>query len=115
MTSLPEQTKNSANIPETSPIMAPQKDAGELLAIRLRRVRYRAWHRGTKEMDLMLGPYADAKLESLLPSELDRFEQLLEEADTDLLKWLMGQEPTPADADADFLERLLAFRRENHG
>lgn len=95
--------------------MAPSKDAGEHLAIRLRRVRYRAWHRGTKEMDLMLGPFADAKLEDLEPSELDRFEQLLEEADTDLLKWLMGQEPTPADADRDFLDRLLAFRRETHG
>jgi len=90
--------------------MALQKDAGEELSMRLRRLRYRAWHRGTKEMDLMLGPYADARLGEMAVAELDRFETLLEEADTDLLKWLMGQEPTPADADADLLRDLLRFR-----
>ena len=90
--------------------MALQKDAGEELSMRLRRLRYRAWHRGTKEMDLLLGPYADARLGGMEVAELDRFETLLEEADTDLLKWLMGQEPTPADADAELLADLLKFR-----
>ena len=90
--------------------MALQKDAGEELSMRLRRLRYRAWHRGTKEMDLLLGPYADARLGEMEVAELDRFETLLEEADTDLLKWLMGQEPTPADADAELLADLLKFR-----
>ncbi len=90
--------------------MALQKDAGEDSAMRLRRMRYRAWHRGTKEMDLLLGPYADARLDGMDLAELDRFETLLEEADTDLLKWLMGQEPTPHDADHDLLADLLKFR-----
>jgi antitoxin CptB len=90
--------------------MALQKDAGEELPMRLRRLRYRAWHRGTKEMDLMLGPFADARLEGMGPVELDRFETLLEEADTDLLTWLMGQEPAPADADHELLADLLRFR-----
>ncbi len=95
--------------------MAPSKDAGDQLSMRLRRLRYRAWHRGTKEMDLMLGPYADASLETMSPADLDRFETMLEEADTDLLKWIMGQEPTPADADRDMLDRLLSFRSEHNG
>lgn len=90
--------------------MAPQKDAGEELSMRLRRLRYRAWHRGTKEMDLLLGPYADARLERMATAELDRFETLLDEADTDLLKWLMGQEPAPGDADHELLAELLRFR-----
>jgi antitoxin CptB len=90
--------------------MALQKDAGEELSMRLRRLRYRAWHRGTKEMDLLLGPYADARLGAMAVADLDRFETLLEEADTDLLKWLMGQEPTPADADRELLADLLRFR-----
>lgn len=90
--------------------MALQKDAGEDLAMRLRRLRYRAWHRGTKEMDLMLGPYADARLDAMDTGELDRFERLLEEADTDLLQWLVGQEPAPADADHELLADLLRFR-----
>jgi antitoxin CptB len=90
--------------------MALQKDAGEDLSMRLRRLRYRAWHRGTKEMDLLLGPFADARLGQMDGAKLDRFEVLLEEADTDLLKWLMGQEPTPADADHELLADLLNFR-----
>jgi antitoxin CptB len=90
--------------------MALQKDAGEDSAMRLRRLRYRAWHRGTKEMDLLLGPYADARLAGMDPAELDRFETLLEEVDTDLQAWLMGQEPAPADADHDLLADLLKFR-----
>jgi len=90
--------------------MALLKDAGEDLPIRLRRLRYRAWHRGTREMDLMLGPFADARLEAMDAAELDRFETLLDEADTDLLKWLVGQEPAPADVDRDLLADLLRFR-----
>ena len=90
--------------------MASEKDAGDLLAIRRRRLRYRAWHRGTKEMDLMLGPFADANLEAFGPSELDRLEALMDEEDTDLLKWAMGQEPVPADADADLLSMIIAHR-----
>jgi antitoxin CptB len=90
--------------------MALQKDAGEDSAMRLRRMRYRAWHRGTKEMDLLLGPYADARLVEMDGSELDRFEAILEELDTDLLKWLTGQEPAPADADHALLADLLRFR-----
>jgi antitoxin CptB len=92
--------------------MAPPKDAGEDSALRVRRLRYRAWHRGTKEMDLLLGPYADAKLEGMDGPQLDRFETFIEEADTDLLKWLMGQEPAPADADHDLLADVLKFRIE---
>jgi antitoxin CptB len=90
--------------------MAPQKAAGEDLSMRRRRMRYRAWHRGTKEMDLVLGPFADAHLEGLGEPELDRLEALMDEEDTDLLKWVMGQEPVPADADADLLSTIIAYR-----
>lgn len=78
--------------------------------MRLRRLRYRAWHRGTREMDLILGPYADARLSTMNAKELDRFEALLEEVDTDLFDWLMGNEPTPPDADHLLLSDLLAFK-----
>ncbi len=90
--------------------MAPQKDAGEDVFMRRRRLRYRAWHRGTKEMDLVLGPYADAHVDRLAPAELDRLETLMDEADTDLLKWVMGQEPVPAGVDAELLTTITAFR-----
>ena len=90
--------------------MAPRKDAGEDIAIRRRRLRYRAWHRGTREMDLVLGPFADAHLEGYGAAELDRLETLMAEEDTDLLKWVMGQEPVPAGIDTDFLDTIIAYR-----
>ena len=90
--------------------MAPEKAAGEELSMRRRRLRYRAWHRGTKEMDLVLGPFADAHLERLDTPELDRLEALMDEEDTDLLKWVMGQEPVPPDADAALLHTIIAYR-----
>ncbi len=90
--------------------MAPEKAAGEDLSMRRRRLRYRAWHRGTKEMDLVLGPFADAHLEGFETPELDRLEALMDEEDTDLLKWVMGQEPVPTDADAALLSTIIAYR-----
>lgn len=93
--------------------MASENDAGEPLAIRLKRLRYRCWHRGTKEMDLLLGPYADAHLGAMTPAELDRFERLVDEADTDLQKWLLGQEPAPESADSALLAELLAFKSKS--
>ncbi len=63
---------------------------------RLRRLRLRAWRRGTKEMDLILGPFADARLAELAPAALDDFERLLEQNDQDLYRWVSGQEKAPA-------------------
>jgi antitoxin CptB len=90
--------------------MAPQKAAGEDIAMRRRRLRYRAAHRGTRELDLILGPYADAHVEAAGEVELDRFEQLLEEADTDLQKWLLRQEPPPHEADRDLIDAILLYK-----
>jgi len=100
----------AGTFPATTLIMAPQKAAGEDLSIRRRRLRYRAWHRGTKEMDLVLGPFADARAPGYGAPELDRLEALMEEADTDLLKWVMGQETPPAGIDTDLLQTIVAFR-----
>jgi antitoxin CptB len=90
--------------------MAPPKDAGEYLSMRRRRLRYRAWHRGTREMDLVLGPFADAHLDHFGPAELDRLEALMDEEDTDLLKWVMGQEAVPPATDADLLRTIIDYR-----
>jgi antitoxin CptB len=90
--------------------MAPEKAAGEDLSMRRRRLRYRAWHRGTKEMDLVLGPFCDAHLPVYDTPELDRLEALMDEEDTDLLKWVMGQGPVPSDADAELLGTIIAYR-----
>lgn len=63
--------------------------------IRLRRLDLRSWRRGMREMDLILGRYADASLPALSDEALDAYEALLEENDQDLYRWVSGSEPTP--------------------
>jgi antitoxin CptB len=63
---------------------------------RLKRLAMRSWRRGTKEMDLILGPFADARLSTLGQAELDLYEALLEENDQDLIGFVLGQTLAPA-------------------
>jgi antitoxin CptB len=92
--------------------MAPTKSAGEDIGMRRRRLRFRAWHRGTKEMDLVFGPYADAHVDGFDAAALDRLEALMDEEDTDLLPWVLGQEKPPAGVDTALLDELARFNRE---
>ena len=62
---------------------------------RLKRLNMRSWRRGTKEMDLILGPFADAHLAGMDADTLDAFEALLAENDQDLLPWVLGQQRCP--------------------
>lgn len=78
------------------------------LDLRRRRARYRAWHRGTREMDLILGPFADAALPDMGEGDLAAFEALLEVPDGDLYLWVTGGAP-PAEHDGQLLRRLREF------
>ena len=84
---------------------------GETQEARLKRMRMRSWRRGTKEMDLILGPYADARLETLPEDRMALYDALLNENDQDLLPWILGQNPAPA-ALADLIAEIGAFARE---
>jgi antitoxin CptB len=57
---------------------------------RRRRASYRASHRGTKEMDWLLGKYADAKLGAMDAKALEHFEQFISLADPDLHAWILN-------------------------
>lgn len=70
-------------------------DGTEGAEARLKRMRMRSWRRGTKEMDLILGPFSDAWLAGLGQEDLDLYDALLNESDTDLLPWILGQRPAP--------------------
>lgn len=83
---------------------------GRAASSRLKRLRIRSWRRGTREMDLILGPFADAELAALGPAALDGYERLLEENDQDLYAWVTGQRLAPG-AHAS----LLASLRNFHG
>lgn len=63
---------------------------------RIKRMRIRAWRRGIKEMDMILGGYADAELGGLDAEGLDLFEAVLGENDHDLFAWVTGQAEAPA-------------------
>ena len=81
------------------------------LDVRRRKLRYRAWHRGTREMDIVLGRFADAALDGMSASELDAFEALIDVPDPDLLAWVLGQHPVSPSHDDAMFHRLVAFHR----
>lgn len=82
------------------------------LGHRRKRIAFRAWHRGTREMDLLLGPFADAAAGGLSESEVASFEALLEVPDPDIYAWIIGSAETPARYDTPLFRRLCAFHRE---
>ena len=67
------------------------------LETRRKRLRFRAWHRGTKEADLLLGPFADANLDTLDADGLTRFEALLARSDPEIMDWMTGAAEPPDD------------------
>ncbi len=75
---------------------------------RLKRLSMRSWRRGTKEMDLVLGPYADAHLAQMDEATLATYDALLNENDQDMASWVMGQTAAPA-AFADLMGDIMRF------
>ena len=67
---------------------------------RLRRLKMRSWRRGMKEMDLILGQFADTRLTQLNPTELDAHEGLMAQNDQDLYAWINGAKEIPKEFDA---------------
>jgi antitoxin CptB len=77
---------------------------------RLKKLKFRAWHRGIVENDLILGPFADNNLERLSPDQVDEFERLLEQPDQDLYAWIIGREPTPEAIEGELMDLIRSFR-----
>ncbi len=75
---------------------------------RLKRLSYRAHHRGFREADIVLGGFADRELHLLDQVELDRFEALLDEDDHQIYGWILGREEAPAAHDHALLARIRA-------
>lgn len=79
------------------------------LGLRRRRIRYRAWKRGTREMDLVMGRFVDAEVETWSEAELDEFERLIDEADRDLFAWVTDKAETPPAYAGGLFARMKAF------
>ena len=79
------------------------------LDVRRRRILFRAWHRGIREMDLIMGRCADAAIDAMSDAELDDFERLIEVPDRDLFRWITGEDETPSNYDTPIFRRIKAF------
>ena len=82
---------------------------------RRRKLKFRAWRRGFREMDLLIGSFADQYLHEFGASELDEFEALLGIPDWEVYAWLIGQAPVPEDRRGPVLDQLIAFRYAAQG
>ncbi|WP_164924314.1 succinate dehydrogenase assembly factor 2 [Sinorhizobium fredii] len=77
---------------------------------RRRRILFRAWHRGIREMDLILGQFAEAELATLSDRELDELETIMREEDNDLVRWITGEKPLPGRYATALFARIAAYR-----
>ncbi len=87
--------------------MTERSSAG--LDERRRRLLFRAWRRGVREMDLIVGRFADAHIDKFDDTALDQFEQLIEVPNAELYAWIVGDEAVPAANDSPVLRQLIAF------
>ncbi|WP_337266739.1 succinate dehydrogenase assembly factor 2 [Oryzifoliimicrobium ureilyticus] len=85
------------------------------LDARRRRILFRCWHRGLREMDLVFGQFAERELATLTDAELDQLELIMSEEDNDLLRWVMGTWPVPERLRVPMFERLCDYRPADQG
>jgi antitoxin CptB len=79
---------------------------------RRKKLQFRAWRRGFREIDLILGGFADRKLETLDEAGLNAFEALLDAPDQEVYEWITEQAAAPAEHDTPTLALIRAFRFE---
>jgi antitoxin CptB len=81
---------------------------------RRKRLLFRCWHRGTREMDLILGRFADAEIADLSDGDMAELERLLEVPDPDFYAALTGDKPLDPEFASALFDRIKAFRAVDH-
>ena len=81
------------------------------LEIRRRRARFRSWHRGMREVDLILGNFADREMVGLDEPQVAEFERLLDIPDAELLRWITGEAPVPEQFATPLFGRIADYRQ----
>jgi len=82
----------------------------ETSEIRRKRLLWRASHRGTREMDLLLGGFAQAYIDSFSEAELDELETIIDLSDPQLMGWILGDIQVPPPQATPLLKALLTYR-----
>ena len=89
--------------------------SNEALNARRRKLLFRAWRRGLRELDLIMGRFADSAIEQLTADELDEFEDLMQVPDRELLAWVTGEADVRAKFDTALFRRFRDFNRRGEG
>ena len=84
--------------------------ADDELATRRKRLKYRSARRGTRELDLFLGAFAEARIDGLTPEQLDRYEDILGANENEIYDWLSGRTEIPPEHRNDVMTLLLTFK-----
>ncbi len=77
---------------------------------RRKKLSFRAWRRGFRELDLLMGSFADKHLEGMTETEVDEFERLLDVADWEIYAWLTHTAEIPEDQKGPVLQQLCEFK-----
>jgi antitoxin CptB len=93
------------------PLMSGSTLSSSALDERRRRILFRAWRRGVREIDLIMGRFVDAHLPSMSEAELAEFERLLDVPDPQVFAWIVGGEPPPLEFDTPLFARLSGPQR----
>lgn len=100
--------------PGTSGLLALEFAVNEEMSAlddRRKRLRFRAWHRGTREMDLVLGRFVDSNVAALSEQEIDTLEALMEAPDPELYLWIAGTASVPPNYDTALFRKIVAFHK----
>ena len=81
---------------------------------RRKRLLFRCWHRGTREMDLILGRFADVEISNLSDGDMAELERLIDVPDPDLYAALIGDKPLAPEYASALFDRIKAFRAVDH-
>ena len=86
-----------------------REDNNESIEIRRKRLKFRSWHRGIKEADILLGSFADKFLVEMTKEQLDKYENILREADSDIVAWITNDRPPPDKYKNDVMGMLKSI------
>lgn len=87
----------------------PEVHEKDNISIIRKKLGFRSWHRGTREMDLLLGRFADAHLGDMDADGLALYDRFLSNSDPDIYNWVSRAEPVPPSEHNRIVELLLAF------
>ena len=82
--------------------------------ILIRKLIYRSWHRGTKELDMILGNFAESNLHNLNETELNEYLVILDEEDPDLYQWLVNNQNPNKNIDMNIINKIRDFINDNN-